>query len=87
MSSLFILCKTPTPEALRLVEADPEASLLLVGKAILSDTRLFGKRNLYVVSEEVRELGFEARLDESVQRRSASELITMICESHVLNLD
>jgi hypothetical protein len=85
--NLFVLCKTPTAETLRLVEADPEAGILLVGKAILSDTKAFGKRSLYVVSEEVRELGFEARLDGSVQARTSSELISMICESHVLNLD
>ncbi len=85
--NLFILCKPPTPEALRLVEADPEAGVLLVGKAILSDTKAFGSRSVYVVSEEIRELGFEARLEKSVQSKSAGEVITMICESHVLNLE
>lgn len=85
--NLFVLCKPPSPEAMKLVEADPEAGVLLVGKAILSDTGAFGKRSVYVVSEEVRELGFEARLDKSVQTRSSGELITMICESHVLNLE
>ena len=87
MGNLFLLCQTPSPEALKLVEADPEAGVLLVGKAVLSDTKAFGKRPLYVVTEEVRELGFEARLDESVESRSSSDVIKLIMDSHVLNLD
>lgn len=82
---LYIISRESLVEARRLCDIDDEARVLLVGRGLFLPIKLFDKKKIYAISEEVREQGLEGFLDKSIKIIGAQEVVDMILSSRVLN--
>lgn len=82
---LYIVSRESVVEARRLTDIDDDAVILLVGRGLFLPTKLFDKKHVYAISEEVKEQGLEGRLSPLIKCIPATEVIDLILDNTVLN--
>ena len=82
---LYIVSRESVVEARRLIDVDDSASVLLVGRGLFLPTKLFGKKKIYAVAEEVKEQGLAESLADDIECLSAADIVNLILNKDVLN--
>ncbi|MBQ7568706.1 hypothetical protein IJT17_07880 [bacterium] len=83
---LYIVSRESVVEARRLIEVDNAAVVLLVGRGLFLPThKLFAKKKVYAILEEVQEQGLEGHLAQGIECLPAADVVNLILDSTVLN--
>ena len=82
---LYIVSRESVVEARRLTDVDEDALILLVGRGLFLPVKLFDKKKIYAIAEEVKEQGLEGKLSDKVECLPANEVIDLILDNSVLN--
>lgn len=82
---LYVVGREPAVEARHLLEVEQEAGVLLLGRAVMLPASLFGDREVFAVSEEIRELGLEGKVSPTVKALSAREVVDLLLQRRILN--
>lgn len=82
---IYVVGREPAVEARHLLEVEQEAGVLLLGRAVMLPASLFGNREVFVMAEEIRELGLEGKVSPAVKALSAREIVDLLLQRRVLN--
>lgn len=82
---LYIVSRESVVEARRLVEADNNASILLVGRGLFLPVKLFGDKTVFAIDEEVKEQGLKDHIDKRITCLSSEAVVEMLFRYTVLN--
>lgn len=82
---VYVVGREPAVEARHLLEIEQEAAVLLLGRAVMLPATLFGRREVFAMAEEIRELGLEGKVSPTVKALSAREIVDLLLERKVLN--
>lgn len=82
---LYVVGRETAVEARLLLELPQEASVLLLGRAVMLPAGFFGNREIFALSEELQELGLEGKISPAVKPLSAREIVNLLLERQVFN--
>jgi hypothetical protein len=83
---LIIFTRPIEPDEQRLLDVSKEATALLLGRAVLSAAAPLAERTVWVLAEEVMEMGLQEVLPPAFVRKAASEVIEQMITAKLLNL-
>lgn len=82
---ILVIARESVVEARYIMEVEKRGAVLLVARGLMLPANLFGKRSIYAIAEEVKELGLEGRLSSSIKVLPASDIVKLIEERQVWN--
>ncbi len=86
MQEIIVLSDRLDESMRRVLKAQPEAPVLLLGESLFADLDSFDGRKLFCLDSEAAELGLSERLEDKVEQWRPSEIIDLLCANRVLNL-
>jgi len=83
---LIILTRPIEADEKRLLDLKKDATALLLGRAVLSAPEALVDRTVWILGEEVKEMGLEGLLPASFLPKPASEIVEHLVNAKLLNL-
>jgi len=84
--TIYVMTRTPSPDELRLLEKGAENVCFLTGQALLGAPKLLDGHTIWVMDEEVRELGIDCKLPDGFHTKSAHDIVEALAGAKILNL-
>lgn len=86
MTTVYVLTRVPGPEDLSLLEPGNESVFFLAGQALLTPPGSLDGKQVWVMDEEVRELGLDCKLPKGFTSKPAQEIVETLANARVYNL-
>jgi hypothetical protein len=83
---LIILTRPVEADEKRILDQKKDVTALLLGRAVLSPPESLGGRTVWVLREEVKDMGLEGLLSERFISKPASEIVEQLMAAKLLNL-